>query len=62
ETDFSEASQESFADTAVNVSFQITPRWNVAVGYRVVRDDLRLDEINNEHERDGGLLHVAYSF
>ena len=62
EVDWVEVSSDSFLDAAFKLTFQITPKWDVAIGYRSVNDDLEVEDIKNKFERDGGLIHVAYSF
>ena len=57
-----DTTKDQFYDVVAKLRFRLNHRWDVAVGYRKVSDNLQLQDLKNEFEREGGLIDLGYSF
>jgi membrane-associated phospholipid phosphatase len=62
EADWMDHSDDSYLDTAAKLRFQVNPKWDLALGYRVSQVKVDLDDSRNDVEVEGALIHVGYSF
>ena len=55
-------SEDQFLDATAKLKFYISPRWDLGLGWRWLRDDLELDKMANEFARNGASFNVGFSF
>jgi hypothetical protein len=53
-------SSDSFCDVAGKFRYRLNRKWDIALTYWTVKDDL--DELKNEFERSGITVDIGYSF
>ena len=54
--------QKESDDLAAKLEFHINSDWDIGVGWRELRSKLDIDDLFNDFERSGPLVHVGYSF
>ena len=62
EADGMSFSQDKYFDATAKLKFYISPRWDLGLGWRWLRDDLELDKMANEFARNGASFNVGFSF
>jgi hypothetical protein len=55
-------SDDTFYDITVKLRWRISPRWDIAGGWRDVASDLDIEDVRNRFKRNGFVLDVGYSF
>lgn len=62
EADYGTAGDSEFLDWSARLKLRVDARWDIAVGWRSYRSDLRDASLRNDFERSGAALNVVYSF
>jgi membrane-associated phospholipid phosphatase len=62
EADGISVSHDDFFDGRAYMKFKVSPRWDLAAGWRWFGDDLELDSLVNEFAANGFYGHVGFSF
>ena len=53
---------DSFLDVVAKLAWHFNPKWDIALGWRRVDDELEIEDVRNDFERRGVMFHVGYSF